>query len=245
MSFIPGYGIRVLANKSVVSGFVAGATMTHNRAVSEVTTAGQVVATAGAAFVPGLMGGTLALRGPQDGLGASLLHTEILAAVGADNGLLITVLPDTDAIGKPALFCMGDPTDWAIDAGVADAVGYTVAAQPDESVELGYVIHPVTAETATGNSASIDRGVGSASARGGAFGLHVTAYAGITNAVVKVQHSADNVSWADLITYATTTVVGWQMMRVPVGTNINRYLRATITVTGAGSITYLVTAAPR
>lgn len=246
MSFVPGYGVKVLANEVVVSGQVSGVTATHTRAVSEVTTGGQAAGAAGASFVPGLMGGSLAMRGPQDNAGIGL-HTEIASAIGVHNVLLVTALPDGDAIGKPALVCLGDPTDWAIDATVSDAVGYTLASQADESVELGWVIHALTAETADGNGASIDRGAAPATptTHGGAFGLHVTAFSGLTSAALKVQHSTDNATWADLATFVTATAVGFQLVKLAPTVTVNRYLRCVTDVTGTGSVTFLMTAAPR
>lgn len=246
MSFLPGYGVQVLANEVVVSSQVSGATMTHQRATSDVTTMGQVVATAGSNFVPGLMSGTMALRGPQDNLGAGL-HAEILGAVGVDNDLLLTALPGGDAIGAPALFALGDPTDWAIDAAVADAVGFTLAAAADESVEMGWVLHSLGAETVDGNSASVDRGASPSTptTHGGAFGLHVTAYSGLTSAALRVEHSTDNASWATLASFASVTAVGRQLVKVANGTTVNRYLRCVTDVTGSGSVTFLMTAAPR
>lgn len=245
MTFLPGYGVRVLANSKVVSSTVAGVTATHSRGVSDVTVMGQAIATAGSNFVPGLKTGTMALRGPQDNVGQSL-HGEIAASIGVDNLIMLTALLDGDAVGKPALFMNGDTTDWAIDAAVADAVGYTLGTQADESVEMGWVLHPLTAETADGNGTAVDRGAVSTPSTGGAAAsLHVTAYSGLTSAALKIQHSVDNSVWADLVAFTSVTAVGWQFAKVANGTTVNRYLRVVTDVTGTGSVTFLVAVAPR
>lgn len=247
MAFAHGSSTVVLVNERTVSNRVAAWTVTHSRAVSDVTTVGQTTGQAGTNYVPGLMSGTLALRGPWDSDVTTGLHKEIADAVGVDNAFLATCLPDGTAIGKPAFFVMGDPTDHAIDAQVADAVGYSFTAQADESVELGYVVQALGAVTATGNGTAVDRGASpiTPTTRGLVAALHVTAYSGFTSVAIKVQHSTDNSVWADLATFTSVTAIGAERKSVADGTTVNRYLRTVTTVTGTGSITFLVAAAPR
>lgn len=246
MSFAPGYATVVLANEKVVSSEISGWTMTHQRAVSEVTTVGQTAGSAGASFVPGLMSGTLGLRGPEQLDSTTGLQVELQAAIGVNDNLLVTCLPDGVTIGKPAFFAVVDPTDYAVDASVADAVAVTFSAQADESVELGYVIHALAAETVDGNGTAVDRGtVSTPSTRGLVAGIHVTAYSGLTSAAIKIQHSVDNSVWADLVAFTNVTALTQERVRVATGTTVNRYLRVVTDVTGTGSVTFLVSAAPR
>lgn len=70
---------------------------------------------------------------------------------------------------------------------------------------------------------------------GGAGYLQVTAYSGFTNVVVRIRHSPDDITYADLITFATVT--GITSQRVVVAGTVDRYLCSTGTVTGSGSIT--------
>ncbi len=247
MAFVHGSSTRVLVNEKELSGQVAGWSVSHQRNMSDVTVVGQTAGAAGASFVPGLRSGTLAIRGPWDSDPTTGMHKEIADAIGVDNAFLATCLPDGVAAGKPAIFTLGDPAEWAIDAVVADAVGYTFTAQADESPEMGYVVADLVARTADGNSTVVDRGAApiTPTTRGAVAAIHVTAYSGLTNVVVKVQHSADNVTYADLMTFTTITGVGQEMIRVPLGTTVNRYLRVNTDVTGTGSATYLVAVAPR
>jgi hypothetical protein len=139
-----------------------------------------------------------------------------------------------------------DPTDYAVDATVSDAVAVTFSAQADESVEMGYTIHALAAETVDGNGTAVDRGIVSTpSTRGLVAALHVTAYTGLTSAALKIQHSPDNSAWADLVAFTTVTALTQQRVSVPNGTTVNRYLRVVTDVTGTGSVTFLVAAAPR
>lgn len=247
MSFVHGSQTRVFANEKEVSSTVAGWTMTHTRALSEVTVVGQTAGAAGAKFVPGLTSGTLAVRGPQDSDPTAGLHREIVDAVGVDNGLILTCLPDSDSVGKFALFATGDITDHAVDASVSDAVGFTMAAAADEGVDMGFVLHALAAETVDGNGTAVDRGASplTPTTRGLKAVLHMTAYSGLTSIALKVQHSTDNSTWADLASFTTRTAIGSEMITVALGTTVNRYLRVVTDVTGTGSATFLVAAAPR
>lgn len=238
MSFVLGNVSRVFVNEQAVSSTIAGWAATHSRAGSDVTT----IVEGGNRFVPGLMSGTLTLRGPQDSTGQTL-HGEIAAAIGVDNSVIATVCPYGTAIGSFAITVLGDPAEWGIDAQVADAVGYSFTATADESVDMGFVLHALGAETVDGNGASVDRGA--LSLNGGVAAIHTTAYAGLTGAIIKVQHSTDNSTWADLITFTNITGVSSERKFLAKGTTVNRYVRVVTDVTGTGSVTFLVAFAPR
>ena len=75
--------------------------------------------------------------------------------------------------------------------------------------------------------------------------MHVTAFSGFTTATVKIQHSTDASSWADLITFTAFTGATWERKAVANGTTVNRYVRAVTDVTGTGTTTFLVAFAPR
>ncbi len=79
-----------------------------------------------------------------------------------------------------------------------------------------------------------------ASTVGGGVGYQaISAYAGLTGVVVKIQHSADNATWVDLITFANVTGAP-VAERLTVAGTVNRYTRHVGTVTGTGSITPFV-----
>lgn len=240
MTFTLGNNSRVLANERAVSSTVAGYTVSHQRAVSEVTT----LTDGGGRFVPGLMSGSLVLRGPQDSVGQDL-HGELTAAAGVDNSLLVTVCPYGTAIGLFSMTVLGDIAEHAIDASVSDAVGFTMTAQADESADMGFIVHALGAETVDGNGTSVDRGALGATANGGVAALHVTAFSGLTSAALKIQHSTDNSSWSDLVSFTSVTAVTSERKLIAAGTTVNRYVRAVTDVTGTGSVTFLVALSPR
>jgi hypothetical protein len=74
---------------------------------------------------------------------------------------------------------------------------------------------------------------------GGAAYLAVSDYSGFTNVVVKVRSSADDTTYADLITFSTVTAAPFAERQTVAGT-VDRYLCVTGTVTGSGSITPFV-----
>lgn len=104
-------------------------------------------------------------------------------------------------------------------------------------VDQGVILKALAAISANANGTAVDNSASSAS--GGAGHLQVTAFSGFTNIVVKVQHSPDNSVWADLITFATVTSAPTAERKTVTGT-VDRYTRYVVTVTGAGSATFLV-----
>lgn len=247
MSYLGGYQALALVNEKVISTKISGWSVSHHRDVSEVTTGGQTAGSGGSYFVPGLLSGTMSLRGPQDNDPTASLHKEIADSIGVDDSFQITCLPDGDSVGKPAIFMLGDPTEWAIDATVKDAVGFTFQAMADTSPEMGYVLHPISAETVDGNGTAVDRGASplTPTTQGLVAAMHVSAYSGLTSAAIKIQHSTDNSSWSDLVSFTSVTAIGSQRANVAYGTTVNRYLRVVTDVTGTGSVTFQVSAAPR
>lgn len=248
MGFAHGSSTRVLLNELEVSSEISGWGVTHRRAVSDVTTVGQTAGAAGSKFVPGLMSGSISLRGPVAADHTQGIASEIQWMIGVDNDFVLTVLPDQDTVGRPAFWMVGDTDQYAIDSTVADAVGMTFGAQADESVDMGYVLVPITAITADAlTGTAVDRGASpiTPTSRGLAAVVNILAYSGFTNVVVKIQHSADNSVWADLATFTTITAVGAELIRTAYTTTVNRYIRASVDVTGTGSVTLLVAAAPR
>jgi hypothetical protein len=238
MTFTLGNTTRMFVNTKAVSSTVSAWTASHQRAVSEVT----ALTDSGARYVPGLMGGSLAVRGPQDSVDQDL-HAEIEAAIGQDNSFLATVCPYGTAIGQFAMSILGDVSEHAVDAAVADAVSYAMSASADESVDMGFIVHALGAETADGNGTAVDRLADSAN--GGVAVLHVTAYSGFTSAGIKIQHSTDNSVWDDLVSFTSATDVVAERKFLAAGTTVNRYVRAVTDVTGTGSVTYLVALSPR
>lgn len=197
-------------------------------------------------YTPTLRGGMFLLDGMYRSntiVGASL-H-DIFAAL-PDSQIIVTGYPDTRVIGKPALLMYADAVKHDLDMPVADLVKVHIECSAQKwGVEHGVSLHDLSAETGTGNSASVDNLA--ASTNGGVGVLHVTAIAGAApSVVVKIQHSTNNSTWADLVTFTAATAATKQRIEIASGTTINQYLREVHTFGGTtSSITHNVAFARR
>lgn len=230
---------RILVNEFSISCDINRYGLTHNRALADVTT---ICEQDGARFTPGLLSGAVNLGGFVTDNSTGTLYAEAKDAVGVDNGFLVTALPaGYSTVGAPAFVAVSDLSEFALASSTTEAVTVSVAAVPDGGVDWGVLLHGLSAETADGDGTTVDGGA--ASTGGGVASLHVTAFSGLTNNIVKVQHSTDDVIWSDLITF--TTVTGVTSERATVTGTVNRYVRATWDVTGTGTTTFAVAFARR
>lgn len=153
----------------------------------------------------------------------------------------ISLCPEGDATqGLPALlFGSYEAEEVARIPAPGELVERTWRLTSDDRPGLGYVLLQRAARTASGNGASKDDGA--ASSKGAVAVLHCTAASGTSPTLtVKVQHSADGSTWADLIVFTTLSAAGAE--RKVVGGTVNRYVRATWTIGGTSpSFTFAVT----
>ncbi len=103
----------------------------------------------------------------------------------------------------------------------------------------GIILQKWEAKTADWNTEGADSfDSGASSALGGAAFLQVSALSGFTGFVGKIRHSADDVTYADLATFANVTAApASERIAIATGVTINRYLAFDGNVTGSGSIT--------
>lgn len=104
-------------------------------------------------------------------------------------------------------------------------------------VEIGKILHAHAAETADWTGSSVDDAAGSAA--GGAGYIQVSGFSGFTSVDVKIQHSPDDSTWADLITFTSVTSAP-TAERIAVAGSVDRYVRSVGDVTGTGSATVFV-----
>ena len=140
------------------------------------------------------------------------------------------------ALGSPVTMINALKSSYELGSPVAGISSFDLGGQTDGKTDLGYSLHDLTAETATGNGTGYDQTVVSTTA-GGVGHLHVTAFSGLTNIIVTVQDSANGSSgWATIGTFATAT--GVTSERLEIAGTVRRYVRASWTVTGTGSATF-------
>ncbi len=106
----------------------------------------------------------------------------------------------------------------------------------DGAVEDGEVIQSLAAESGDGatSDGSEDNGASSASGGSGYVSVSALTLGGYTSVTVKIQDSANDSTWADLITFTNITTAP-TAERVTVSGTIDRYVRAELTWNGSGS----------
>jgi hypothetical protein len=240
MAFIHGKSTIVLCNEFDLSSFFNEASVSRTVETAETTTFGNSAKT----YITGLADGTLSLSGMFDGA-ASAVDEELTSVLGNNAGMVISVSPvGSLAIGSRVLSLTGKLTSYEISSPVGDVVSASSEFQADEGVGNAVSLH-AGSSTTSGSNASVDNG--SSTATGGFATIHVLANTINNNSVFKVQHSADNSTWADLVTFSTvaTTVKTAERVEVASATTVNRYIRSTFTTSGTGSITYHINFARR
>lgn len=142
-----------------------------------------------------------------------------------------------DVVSEPALLCQAVETRCNTET---PADGY-ISAMADfrGAINRGVNLSLFAAITATGAGSEVDHGA--ATANGAVAHLHITARSGTspTN-TTKIQHSTNNSTWVDLVSFAAKTNVGAE--RVSVTGTVNRYVREFHTLGGTSpSFTQFVT----
>lgn len=240
MAFIHGKSSRLLLDSLALSGYLKGWEHSTERETADVTVEGD----GGHKFLLGLDNGSLSLDGVFDDVDDAGGQDEVLdTARGASAASVISCAPNGFAVGQRVIAISARESNYAASSPVADAVTFAASWQSEGQVDVGVALHDLTAETATGNGASVDNAA--SSANGGVANLHVTAVSGTTPSMtVKVQHSADDSVWADLITFTAATAKTAE--RLSVTGTVDRYVRGTRTISGTSpSFTFALAFARR
>jgi hypothetical protein len=238
-TFRHGKDTSVLVNEFDFSNYFNEATASLSVETSETTTFG---GDGSKTYIVGLKDATASLSGLFEG-SATGTDEEFATAIGT-NDTLLTVGVEGGIGGRRSMVMRSISTSYEITSPVADVVSISAELQAEEdAIDYGIFLVDVDAITATTDGAARDNSA--SSANGLVAHLHVVENAHDDDAIFKIQHSADNSTWADLITFTTvpTTVVTSERSEAT-GT-INRYLRAQATLAGTGSITYTIAAARR
>lgn len=177
------------------------------------------------------------LSGPQEttvtfnGYYDKILDRVWHAGFGSSGDRLVTLCPNTYLFGADAYLIPTTQVNYTLSAEVEDAVEIEGEFRANGAVDLGVILHTLTAETATGNgTAIIDT---AATSKGATAHLHVTAVTGApTSVVVEVEHSVDGTTWAPLITFDAVTAAGAQRKLTSPTATVNAQLRAKWTITG-------------
>lgn len=193
-------------------------------------------------FIAGLRTGGADWSGIYD---ASLTAAQEIVGrqLGSTAPNVWTVTMEGDVVGKHALLYSDRAKEIDISAPAAGRIGVSYKGDAVDHVLTGRVnIRGTVATASTGASASVDNGA--ATALGGRAHFHVTdTAAALTSVTAKIQHSSAGASWADLLTF-TTTSTGYTQVDTT-GLAVKRYTRGIVTALSGASTVYLLAAFAR
>ena len=227
MAFKHGKDTKVYVNSSNYSTYFNSADATRTADTAESTTFGNSAKT----FIAGEKDGTVSLTGFFDATADGVLQPLL---GGADFDLVMGI--DGLDTGDYATFSKGNITNYAVSSPVGDIVATSLDVQSDEGMWNGSVL-TASAFTTTAAQGSAQDNASSTANGCGAF-LIVTSVSGTSpTGDVKIQHSADNVTYVDLITFTQATAATSEVKFVDSGTTINRYIRVYNTIGGSSTPT--------
>lgn len=243
MAFIHGKNAQFLHGVYNLSPFLNDGSASESVETAETTTFG--AASSAKTYIVGLKDGTLSLSGLFDG-SASGVDEIFAASIGSDALAPLSFFPAGDTLGNRVTLAQAKTTSYDVSSPVGDVVSVKYDAQADGGLDHGVSLAALTSISATTTGTADDNTA--STANGGLAQLHVTVNTRSAAATIKIAHSADNITFADLATFTVVPTVTTTSERVVVATatTVNRYLRAVNTLTaGSGSITYQVSFARR
>lgn len=231
MAPVHGSKTKVFANGYHLSRFLRSATASGTKDVAETSAFNDEAKT----YIYGLKDATLSCEGMFDG-SASAVDEVLTAALGATTESEWTVLPAGDTIGNRGWGFSAHQTTYEVSSPVDDVCMITAEAQSNVGREQVISHQAYGTVSASGTASSVvDNSVGTNG--GGVAYLHAT-FTGSGTAVVKIQDSSDNVTYADHITFSNLSGTATSSERVTVSGTVDRYTRTTHTITGSGTLVF-------
>lgn len=239
MSFRHGKDGRVLVAQYDLSSFFNEMSSSQAIETAETTTFGSSAKT----YITGLNDGTLSFSGMFDGA-ANAVSDVFEDIIDNESTPVITMAHDRGlVIGSSCVMAQAKQTSFDITVPVADVVALSGEFQVTGGLRNGVILAGAVAATTTGNGASVDNAT--SSALGAVANLHVTANTMDDATVIKVQHSADDSTFADLITFTSVATTVLTSETATATATVNRYLRYQVTPAGSGSITFSISLSRR
>lgn len=187
--------------------------------------------------LPGLRSFSVSLGGLFDS-SASAIDVSSWTMFGETTERPFAYIPNGDTLGGVA-YCGNNRFSSEQITAADDVIKMPVAALATDACWRCEILHPLGAETETSQDTSRD---GTAASNYGCVAyLICTAYTGLTNITVKLEHSDDDNTYGDLVAFTQLTAVGSEEKTVAAGTgSVKRYVRAAWTASGTGSATFFV-----
>jgi len=241
MAYRHGRNTDVLLGSYDISAYLNEATPSMSIDTAETSAFGSSAKT----YIVGQNDATVSLGGMFDG-DATAVNAVFEDIISNDLTPAFTIAYDNGVgVGNNCSLGTAKQTSYEISAPVGDVVSVTGEFQVTGGIRQGVLLNDGTALSATTNGTSVDNSA--ATAIGAVANLHVIANSRSTATTIKVQHSTDNSTWVDLITFTSVSASTITNENIAAGVlTIRRYLRAQTTLTaGTGSITPIVSIARR
>jgi hypothetical protein len=239
MAFLHGKSTRVMVAQYDLSAYFNSVEADASAASHETTTLSKTTVQRSA----GLKDGKVTLGGLYEATADGI----VAAYLGSAAGEAFTYCPGGDTAGGPCHVGKIAHTSYKASSPVGGMVAATASLECKSDYEpFGKVQHVLGAETATGDEAGVDAGVGGNTTNGGFATIHCTTVAGSSPTLdSKLQHCADGSSWADFspsAAFTRLTAAGSETITIAAGTAVARHVRESHTIGGSAgqSFTYLV-----
>lgn len=190
-------------------------------------------------YVVGHTDGTVSMSGmfdaDPDG-NADKVDDVLSSVLGTENGLGL-VLPqgDLNGVGSRALFFTSKNTSYEISSALTDVVAVSTELQSSGGIHYGVYLRDSVSgagyQSVTGGAAATEGSSvndGAASASGAVGHLQVTANSLDAALTVKIQESADDAAWSDLITFTSVVAADTTAEQITVTGSVAQYVRALV-----------------
>src|SRR6056300_1104250 len=234
-TFNHGKNAVVLLDNTNLSTTLTDAALSLTADVAETST----FSSSSKTYIAGLKDGTVTLSGYFESTDPDA-DAEFLSQLGG-SGAAFSIAPIGYTRGNAVSFGNTIATSYDRSADVGSVVAVAVAFQFDGDAYNGKSLLAPTAITSSSNEVGVD--YEAEGTNGGAGVLHCTVSSGSPTLDVKIQTSADNVTFSDYITFTQAT--GTTSELITSATNPARYARAVLTFGGSGSITAAVSFAQK
>lgn len=191
------------------------------------------------AYISGLSDATVSAEGMYEA-GTGLEDTVVNSVLGsADKSAFILASQGDTTTGDPALVGKIDTSSYEISSPVDGVVAVTLEFQTSDGAVSGKMLAPSAARTTSANGTAVDNTA--STANGQIAVLQVFAISGTgPSLTVGVEHSADNITYVSLGNFTAVTS-GTSAQTIATSGTVNRYCRATWTITGTSpSATFAV-----
>lgn len=247
MAFRHGKATGIAVDGNDLTDYFNSASSTATVETAETTTFGKNSMT----YLVGQRDGTVSLEGFYDG--ATNAVDDVLAPIlGTDDGSAVLVQyggVEADSSGLRCTFGNGEATSYEISSPVSDVVAISFEVQADGGLYGGVILHDPSgaglpfdnvAAALNLNIASVDNGA--LTSNGFVAQLHVVQNSLNGNAVITVEDSVNNSTFATLGTFATVTAAATLAEQISGTGLVDRYVRINVNTTAAatGSITLAV-----